>query len=78
MTATTTACEMRCCYPIEIEPKTVPESMVKAFRIEAKDDKGNWQVVYSETNNYQRLVKVPLDIETQTIRMLPLPYRLLR
>lgn len=69
--AATATREMRCCYPIDAEPKKVPESMVKAFRIEAKDADGNWKVVYSETNNYQRLVKIPLDVETLAVRLVP-------
>ena len=63
--------EMRCCYPIDAEPKNVPGSMVKAFKIEAKDADGKWNVVFSETNNYQRLVKIPLDVETEAIRLVP-------
>lgn len=63
--------EMMCCYPLETEPKTVPETLVKAFRIEAKDINGNWNVVYSEKNNYQRLIKADLKVETSAIRLIP-------
>lgn len=63
--------EMRCCYPLDAEPLAVPKSMVKAFRIEAKDSKGQWNVVYSIKDNYQRLVKISLDIETDAIRLIP-------
>ncbi|AQQ72484.1 putative FAD-binding dehydrogenase [Limihaloglobus sulfuriphilus] len=69
--AAASARDMWCCYPLDQKPKTVPESMVKAFRIEAKDSNGDWAVVYSETNNYQRLVKIPLNLETEAIRLIP-------
>jgi len=69
--AATSTSEMRCCYPIDTEHKTVPDSIVKAFTIKVKDKKGNWKVVHTESNNYQRLVKIPLDIKTKAIRLTP-------
>jgi hypothetical protein len=69
--AATSTREMICCYPLEVEPKTVPETLVKAFRIEAKDINGNWNVVYSEKNNYQRLIKADLKVETSAVRLIP-------
>jgi hypothetical protein len=69
--AATAKREMWCCYPLHAKPKIVPESMVKAFRVEAKDMLGNWNVIYKETNNYQRLVKITLDVKTEAIRLIP-------
>lgn len=70
--AATTSREMRCCYPLEYEPKTVPETIVKRFRITAEDEHGNRQVVFEESNNYQRLVKIPLAIEATAVQLIPL------
>ncbi len=61
--------EMRCYYPIEQETLRVPESMVKSFRVEIRAENNNWKVVFREDNNYQRLVLVPLDVETSAIRI---------
>lgn len=69
--AATATREMWCNYPIGAPAKAVPVEMVKAFRIEAKDENGQWNVVYQETNNYQRLRKIPLDVKTQAIRLIP-------
>ena len=63
--------EMQCYYPIDQEPLRVPESMVKSFRVETMDENNNWKVVFSEDNNYQRLVRVPLNVETTAIRIVP-------
>jgi len=60
---------MPCTYPHrEAGQCAVPKSMVKAFRIEACDSKGAWRTVFRETNNYQRLVRVPLEIEATGLR----------
>ena len=62
---------MRFNYPLGAEPWTVPETMTKAFRIEAQQPDGSWQTVHTETNNYQRHVRVPLDVETTGVRLIP-------
>ena len=61
--------EMRCCYPLQLEPRTVPACMTRAFRIEAEDKNGSWTNIFRQDNNYQRLVRVPLDIETSALRL---------
>ena len=61
--------DTRCYYPLNQKQREVPESLVKAFRIEASGADGNWKTVYSEANNYQRLVRVPLGIEATAVRL---------
>jgi hypothetical protein len=48
-----------------------PETLVKGFRIEGQDENGTWHTLYTETNNYQRLVRVPLDAQVTAIRLVP-------
>ncbi|AUS98581.1 hypothetical protein CDQ84_11160 [Clostridium thermosuccinogenes] len=62
---------MPCNYPLDSEPLKVPESMTRAFRIEAKDKNGQWKTVLKVDNNYQRLVKLKVNIETTAIRFIP-------
>lgn len=62
---------MPCNYPLNHEPRKVPECMTKAFRIEAKDEKGEMKTVLRIDNNYQRLVRLKVDIETTAIRFIP-------
>ena len=48
-----------------------PECMLKAFRIEALDDNGQWQTVYETENNRQRMIRQKLDVDTTAIRLIP-------
>jgi FAD dependent oxidoreductase len=59
---------MPCSYPHRSGRSAVPQSLVKAFRLEAKDSSGRWKTVYRETGNYQRLVCVPLEMKTRALR----------
>jgi hypothetical protein len=52
---------MPCTYPHKI---SMPKSLVKSFRLE--DERG---VIFRETNNHQRLVRVPLHAETRSLRL---------
>ena len=49
-----------------------PKCMLKSFRIEALDDNGEWVTVYSKDNNYQRMIRETLDIDTTAIRLVPI------
>ena len=50
----------------------VSASLVKAFRLEASGADGNWTTVYRETNNFQRLVQVPLGgVKAAALRLVP-------
>jgi hypothetical protein len=62
---------MPCSYPQTGNRCAVPTSLVKRYRIEARDDAGRWNTVYREVNNYQRLVRVPLDVRTTGMRFVP-------
>jgi len=63
--------EMRCSYPLDQEAISVPETVVKSFRIEARDPAGNWSTVATEKANHQRLCRVPLELEATAIRFVP-------
>ena len=56
-------------YPQKGNWESVPTSLVKNFSIEAQNDTGNWQTIQRVENNYQRLVRVPLNITAKTIRL---------
>ena len=58
-------------YPQKDSGPRVPSSLVKAFRLEALDEAGAWHLVYRETNNYQRLVRVELSEQTCALRLVP-------
>jgi hypothetical protein len=58
-------------YPLHAEPVGVPETMTRAFRVEALGEDGAWTVVASEGNNYQRLVRIAIDVQARAIRFIP-------
>ena len=66
-----TGLNMPCNYPLEPELRMVPRSMVRAFRIEALDEQGQWCPVERVSNNYQRLVRLDVDVKTAKIRFIP-------
>ena len=59
-------------YPREFVPAAVPETLVKAFRLEARQGNEDWQTVYEAEQNHQRLVRVPLEITASAVRLIPL------
>jgi len=60
-----------CSYPQKGDRSLVPETLVKAFRLEAADAQGEWTTIYRETLNYQRLVRVPLNVQATALRLVP-------
>jgi hypothetical protein len=62
---------MPCSYPQRGDRCGVPGSLVKTYRIEALDSEGRWRTAFRETGNYQRLVRLPLHVETRRMRFVP-------
>ncbi len=48
-----------------------PKCMVKDFRIEAQEEDGTWKTVYKMKDNYQRLIRDTLNVETTALRLIP-------
>ena len=59
-----------CNYALHREPRHTPETLVRAFHFEALVD-GTWRDCARVDKNFQRLVKVPLDLTTTAIRLVP-------
>lgn len=62
---------MPCSYPQGGNKPQTPASLVKSFRIEAQDEDGTWRVVHQETENYQRLLMIPLSVRAVALRLVP-------
>jgi hypothetical protein len=58
-------------YPLHIEPVGVPETLVRAFRVEAQDENGEWRAVLREESNHQRLVQLDLNVWARAVRFIP-------
>ncbi|MDR3710861.1 MAG: FAD-dependent oxidoreductase [Capsulimonadaceae bacterium] len=58
-------------YPQHGSHSRVPASLVRKFRIEARNEGGLWNTVFREDNNYQRLVTPALSLEASALRIIP-------
>lgn len=63
---------MPCSFPRKGNRVQIPAMMTKDFDIEALNESGQWTVVDQVRNNYQRLVKRPLNVTAKAIRFKPL------
>lgn len=62
---------MPCSYPLKGYDVKIPGMMTRAFDLEILDGAGQWQVAQRVADNHQRLVKLPLDVETAGLRLIP-------
>ena len=62
---------MRFHYPLHMEPVGVPETMVRSFRIETASAEGEWQEIAHVRNNYQRLVRIGMNVNANAVRFIP-------
>ena len=58
-------------YPLNAEPVGTPRSLIRAFRVEALGESGEWTVVARKEENYQRLVRMDVDVRTTALRFIP-------
>lgn len=54
--------------PLEEEELYFPQTVVKSFKIEILGKEKTYQTVFETDNNYQRLVRLKLDVEAYAIR----------
>jgi hypothetical protein len=62
---------MPCTYPQSGSRRAVPSSLTRAFRVEALNGVGGWETVAHVTDNYQRLVALPVGRATTGLRFVP-------
>ena len=63
----------RAFYPLQPEEFQVPRTLLRSFRLDGLDAAGgDWHPVYTEEANHQRLVKIPISVETVALRLIPL------
>ena len=62
---------MPCCVPLKGNRGGVPASMVRQYRVQMRQADGSWKTIAREENNYQRLVRLPLDVRTSAVRIVP-------
>ncbi|MEX0654612.1 MAG: FAD-dependent oxidoreductase [Phycisphaeraceae bacterium] len=62
---------MPCSYPQRGDRSAVPSSLVRGYRLDILGENGQWQTAHRETNNYHRLVRLPLHLRTTGLRFVP-------
>ena len=63
---------MPCTYPHRAGGKSaLPGSLVRTFRLDARDAAGRWETVHREMDNHRRLLLVPLRLEATALRLVP-------
>ena len=63
---------MPCWYPEKGTNVKMPAMLAREFALEIQISNGDWQRIHLATDNYERLVKIPLDLEAQSIRFVPI------
>ena len=58
-------------YPLHMAAVGIPQTLIRAFRIEVLGEAGMWQVVAQVTNNYQRHVHLDCDVIARAVRFIP-------
>lgn len=57
-------------YPLDTPPRRPPATLTRAFRIDVRE--GNaWRTAVRVEGNRQRLVRVPTDVRTTAVRLVP-------
>jgi len=60
---------MPCRYTRDFVEQRPSTTLVKAFRLEVLEENGGWTIATRCSNNYQRLVKVPLAVNGKAIQL---------
>jgi len=47
----------------------IPQTLVKTYKVEYMNQNNVWKVVFETDNNYQRLIKIPANIETKAVKL---------
>lgn len=61
--------QMGCNVFLDMDPGTVPLTLVKAFRLEGMDSSGNWFIISREENNHQRLIQIKTAVTVKAVRL---------
>lgn len=62
---------MPCSYPRRADLVGPPPQLIRNYRVEAQASDGTWRAVAHETDNHQRLVRLPLGVRTRSLRIIP-------
>jgi hypothetical protein len=63
---------MPCWYPKEGTTVEMPAMLPRSFAIDVQSSDGLWQRAHLVENNYQRLVRLPLNLEAKALRFVSL------
>ncbi|HHE70786.1 MAG TPA: FAD-dependent oxidoreductase [Chloroflexi bacterium] len=58
-------------YPLDMPAVGVPRTLVRSFKVEARAQAGQWREIVRVENNYQRLVRLEVDVVCDALRFTP-------
>jgi len=62
---------MPCYIPLKGIHASAPECLVRRFHVDVQSTDGSWTTAFTERDNFQRLVRVPIDQTGVAIRLVP-------
>jgi len=60
-----------CMYPVTSDRSAMPGSLVRAFRVEVMTDDDAWETVARVDDNLHRVVRVRVERDTRSVRLVP-------
>jgi hypothetical protein len=60
-----------CFYPLHPELRALPPTLLRTFRVEARDAAGAWRELLRVEENHQRLVRIETNVRATALRLLP-------
>ncbi len=62
------------CKPLSHNETTFgfPRCMIRSYRIEVRNEQGEWVTAYEDHDNYHRFIRKPLNVVTTGVRFVPL------
>ncbi len=58
-------------YPLDMPTVSVPQTLIRRFKVEARGADGRWRQLVRVENNYQRLVRLEVDVVCDALRFTP-------
>jgi len=58
-------------HPWPLESVGVPATLIRTFRIDARNSSGIWNTIIRVDDNHQRLVRLDIEVETDALRFIP-------
>ena len=62
---------MKCNTKLSDRAVSIPNTITKTFDVFVENDNGEWEIIYSEKENYNRMIKIKISKETKKLKFVP-------